>query len=329
MAKAWQPKDTTEKDGEQGTNYDHFTGEVRVIPLDGIPSDVEALVVKAKMLGLDLEWKDKGPIAVVSIALDEPSPTVLLLRVHGEEGSKKLPGFLEAVLTSNEVKKVIGGYWYPKRNDPRKLEETFDIKFDALQGFVGLANFAENKGLKERERRLEDIAAVFGWTIKKDKSITTSDWEADELSQDQKQSAADDVWFTLQCFRKLEEYEAPKVKPTFVKVKDVTPDGKGVNLMLKCVRGAVAVEGRDDLQEAVYGDDTGIVTVSLRAETDAALRSTGASVRLQNAHVRMIKGHIRLLVDKWAALKVTDEPHNFELKETNDISATEYELVGQ
>eukprot|EP00421_Protoceratium_reticulatum_P001374 CAMPEP_0168366822 /NCGR_PEP_ID=MMETSP0228-20121227/5419_1 /TAXON_ID=133427 /ORGANISM="Protoceratium reticulatum, Strain CCCM 535 (=CCMP 1889)" /LENGTH=43 /DNA_ID= /DNA_START= /DNA_END= /DNA_ORIENTATION= len=41
----------------------------------------------------------------------------------------------------------------------------------------------------------------------------------------------------------------------------------------------------------------------------------------------MVKSHIRLVADKWAAFKPAAEPLGFEVKEDNDISATEYERV--
>merc|ERR1712063_68558 len=97
-------------------------------------------------------------------------------------------------------------------------------------------------------------------------------------------------------------------KPNFTKVADITPDGKGVNVFLKCVKAPEAVDGPGELQEVVCGDETGIVTVSFRGDETITMCQAGASLRLQNAHVRMIKGRIRLVADKWAAFKVADQP---------------------
>merc|ERR1712194_905282 len=125
----------------------------------------------------------------------------------------------------------------------------------------GLANMAKDKGFSKTS--LVDIGEHFGWTLKKDREQTTSDWEADELSAAQIQYAADDVWFTLQCYLKLKDYTPPLVEktlPKFIKVKDIDPDSKGVNVMLKCTRASEPVEGSDTLKEAVCGDETGCVT---------------------------------------------------------------------
>mmetsp|Transcript_97245 Transcript_97245/g.187466 ORF Transcript_97245/g.187466 Transcript_97245/m.187466 type:complete len:128 (+) Transcript_97245:108-491(+) len=115
-------------------------------------------------------------------------------------------------------------------------------------------------------------------------------------------------------------------KPTFMKVGKITPDGKGVNVMVKCVKAPEAVAASVSLKEVVVGDDTGIVTMSLRTEEHAAICTVGSSIRVQNATVRMVKGHIRLVADKWAAFKPASEPLDITVKEDNDMSATEYEL---
>merc|ERR1712100_623250 len=90
-------------------------------------------------------------------------------------------------------------------------------------------------------------------------------------------------------------------------VKDLNPGSKNFNVIVKCVKAAAAVEGDDsELKEAVCGDDTGVVTISLRTAEHAALCKAGSAIRAQNAHVRMIKGFIRLVVDKWSAFKAAD-----------------------
>eukprot|EP00408_Alexandrium_pacificum_P063198 CAMPEP_0171177530 /NCGR_PEP_ID=MMETSP0790-20130122/12287_1 /TAXON_ID=2925 /ORGANISM="Alexandrium catenella, Strain OF101" /LENGTH=135 /DNA_ID=CAMNT_0011642431 /DNA_START=124 /DNA_END=531 /DNA_ORIENTATION=- len=119
----------------------------------------------------------------------------------------------------------------------------------------------------------------------------------------------------------------PLKKPKFIKIKDIDPDSRGVSVMVKCVKDPVKVAASESLEEAVCGDDTGIVTVSLRGEAQTAICKAGASIRLQNATVRMVKGHIRLVADKWAAFKAADEALTFDVKEDNDVSSTEYELV--
>lgn len=52
----------------------------------------------------------------------------------------------------------------------------------------------------------------------------------------------------------------------------------------------------------------------------------GTTVILRNAKIDMFKGSMRLAVDKWGRIEVT-EPSDFEVKESNNLSLVEYELV--
>jgi len=119
----------------------------------------------------------------------------------------------------------------------------------------------------------------------------------------------------------------PLKKPKFTKVKTISPDSRGVNLIVKCIKAPVAVEGSDGLREVRCGDDTGVVTISLRSDDHVALCKVGDAIRVQNAHTRMVKGFIRLAVDKWSAFKAADPGTvEFEAVDEMDVSVTEYEL---
>ncbi|XP_028087793.1 uncharacterized protein At4g28440-like [Camellia sinensis] len=51
-----------------------------------------------------------------------------------------------------------------------------------------------------------------------------------------------------------------------------------------------------------------------------------ATIILRNAKIDMFKGSMRLAVDKWGRVEVT-EPASFIVKEDNNLSLVEYELV--
>lgn len=51
-----------------------------------------------------------------------------------------------------------------------------------------------------------------------------------------------------------------------------------------------------------------------------------STVILRNAKIDMFKGSMRLAVDKWGRVEVT-EPAEFTVKEENNLSLVEYELV--
>ena len=52
----------------------------------------------------------------------------------------------------------------------------------------------------------------------------------------------------------------------------------------------------------------------------------GNTVIIRNAKIDMFKGSMRLAVDKWGRVEVT-EPASFDVKEDNNLSLVEYELV--
>lgn len=52
----------------------------------------------------------------------------------------------------------------------------------------------------------------------------------------------------------------------------------------------------------------------------------GTTVILRNAKIDMFKGSMRLAVDKWGRVEVT-EPASFSVKEDNNLSLIEYELL--
>jgi len=56
------------------------------------------------------------------------------------------------------------------------------------------------------------------------------------------------------------------------------------------------------------------------------LMNPGATLILRNAKIDMFKGSMRLAVDRWGRIEVT-EPANFEVRENNNLSLVEYELV--
>lgn len=56
------------------------------------------------------------------------------------------------------------------------------------------------------------------------------------------------------------------------------------------------------------------------------LMKPDTTIILRNAKVDMFKGSMRLAVDKWGRVEVT-EPAQFVVKEDNNLSLVEYELV--
>nr|CAB3478328.1 unnamed protein product [Digitaria exilis] len=110
---------------------------------------------------------------------------------------------------------------------------------------------------------------------------------------------------------------AAKRKPVFVKVEQLKPGTTGHTLVAKVLSSnTVLQKGRPGaaaagpaarptkIAECLIGDETGCILFTARNE----------------------QGSMRLAVDKWGRIEVT-EPASFNVKEDNNLSLVEYELV--
>ncbi|KAK6229387.1 hypothetical protein SCA6_018338 [Theobroma cacao] len=134
-------------------------------------------------------------------------------------------------------------------------------------------------------------------------------------------------------------------KPVFTKVEQLKPGTSGHTLTVKVLSSNVVLQkGRSVSQhlrqtriaECLIGDETGSIIFTARNDQVFQLVSVvicivdlmkpGATVILRNAKIDMFKGSMRLAVDKWGRVEVT-EPAKFVVKEDNNLSLVEYELV--
>ncbi|XP_043702131.1 uncharacterized protein At4g28440-like [Telopea speciosissima] len=125
-----------------------------------------------------------------------------------------------------------------------------------------------------------------------------------------------------------------KRKPVFTTVDQLKPGTTGHTLTVKVLNSnTVLQKGRAASQhlrgtriaECLVGDDTGCIIFTARNE-QVDMMKPNATVILRNAKIDMFKGSMRLAVDKWGRVEVT-EPAKFVVKEDNNLSLVEYELV--
>uniref|UniRef100_A0A0D9WEA7 Single-stranded DNA binding protein Ssb-like OB fold domain-containing protein n=1 Tax=Leersia perrieri TaxID=77586 RepID=A0A0D9WEA7_9ORYZ len=127
-------------------------------------------------------------------------------------------------------------------------------------------------------------------------------------------------------------------KPVFVKVDQLKPVTNGHTLTVKVVSAnPVPARGRSGgsgpavgsrparIAECLVGDETGVIVFTARNEQVDMLKPGNTAI-LRNARIDMFKGSMRLAVDKWGRVEVTD-PASFTVKEDNNLSLVEYELV--
>ncbi|KAL7244317.1 hypothetical protein ACSBR1_016539 [Camellia fascicularis] len=144
----------------------------------------------------------------------------------------------------------------------------------------------------------------------------------------------------------MTETKSSMRKPVFTKVDQLCPGTSGHNLIVKVVSSNMVLQkGRPDgpqvrqmqIAECLVGDETG--TIVFTASNDQGNVPSGdliivlvdmmkpdATIILRNAKIDMFKGSMRLAVDKWRRVEVT-EPASFIVKEDNNLSLVEYELV--
>ncbi|PKU60104.1 uncharacterized protein At4g28440 isoform X2 [Dendrobium catenatum] len=123
-------------------------------------------------------------------------------------------------------------------------------------------------------------------------------------------------------------------KPVFVKVDQLKPGTNGHTLSVKVLesktvlqksRAASTQPRQSKISECIVGDETGTIIFTARND-QVDMMKVGATVTLRNAKIDMFKGSMRLAVDKWGRVEVT-EPASFSVKDGNNLSLVEYELV--
>ncbi|EER93484.1 hypothetical protein BDA96_01G100500 [Sorghum bicolor] len=124
-------------------------------------------------------------------------------------------------------------------------------------------------------------------------------------------------------------------QPTFTKVDQLRPGTHGHNLIVKVVDSKMVVQrGRDGgpqgrqmrIAECLVGDETGIIVFTARNDQVDVMKP-GTTVELRNAKIDMFKGSMRLAVDKWGIVKAAESSAEFTVKEDNNLSLIEFELV--
>ncbi|KAL5213691.1 hypothetical protein ABZP36_002843 [Zizania latifolia] len=116
-------------------------------------------------------------------------------------------------------------------------------------------------------------------------------------------------------------------KPVFTTVDQLRPWTHGHTLAatVSATRTVLDKPPRARLVECLISDHIGTILFTARNQ-QVDLVKLGTTVIFRNAKIDMFKGTMRLPVDKWGRIEVT-EPANFQVKEDNNVSLIEYELV--
>ncbi len=113
------------------------------------------------------------------------------------------------------------------------------------------------------------------------------------------------------------------------KVKDLTPESKQVNVLVKVVglseqREITSRFGEArKLVEATVGDETGTVLLTLWNDQIEQVAKDD-TILIDNGYVSLVRGHIRLNVGKYGSLTKSEETLG-DVNTSLDMSAVEYE----
>jgi len=125
--------------------------------------------------------------------------------------------------------------------------------------------------------------------------------------------------------------ERPRPAAVDVKVGELTPSSKAVNVVAKVVsKGEVrsTTSGRDysphKVVDALVGDETGCVYLNLwDANIDKV--KEGDVLKIKNGYVNLFRGNIRLNIGRYGSFEVVAEPLVKEVNTENNVSSKQYE----
>lgn len=138
----------------------------------------------------------------------------------------------------------------------------------------------------------------------------------------------------FQVFWRMAESKSGMTYTIVNKVDQLRPGTSGHTITVKVVNSKKVMQrGRPNgpqtrqmrLAECLVGDETGMIVFTARND-QVDLMKEGNTVILRNAKVDLFKGSMRLAVDRFGQVEVT-EPANISVKEDNNLSLIEFELV--
>jgi replication factor A1 len=124
--------------------------------------------------------------------------------------------------------------------------------------------------------------------------------------------------------------EEPSESEELVKVETLTPNSRGVNIIVKVVsKGEVrSVTGRDysvrRVADALVGDETGSIYMTLWDDKIDAIND-GDTLRITNGYINLFRGNMRLNVGKYGSYEVLEDSPIAEVNTENNLSDKRYE----
>jgi replication factor A1 len=120
-------------------------------------------------------------------------------------------------------------------------------------------------------------------------------------------------------------------QPVDVKVGELTPQSRAVNVLAKVVSKSEIRDiaaGRDGaahkVSDALVGDETGSVYLTLWDDNITKVNE-GDTINVKNGYVNLFRGNIRLNIGRYGTLAVSEQPLAGEVNTENNVSNQVYE----
>lgn len=127
----------------------------------------------------------------------------------------------------------------------------------------------------------------------------------------------------------MSETTAPQPEARNVKISELTPESKRVNIRAKVLNVGETREipnrfgPTNRVCEATVGDASGCVILSLWNDQIGTINQ-GDNIAIENGYVSLVRGHIRLNTGKYGKITPTEEDIA-DVNEENNISEAEHE----
>lgn len=125
--------------------------------------------------------------------------------------------------------------------------------------------------------------------------------------------------------------EKPRPQPVNVKVGELTPNSKAVNVTAKVVsKGEVrsTTSERDYSQhrvvDALVGDETGCIYLNLWDDSIDKVKE-GETLNIKNGYVSLFRGSMRLNIGRYGSFETVTESPIKEVNTQNNLSSKQYE----
>ncbi len=125
--------------------------------------------------------------------------------------------------------------------------------------------------------------------------------------------------------------ERPQPQPVNVKVGELTPNSKAVNVTVKIVsKGEVrsTTSGRDysvhKVTEALVGDETGCIQLNLWDDNIEKIKEN-ETVSIKNGYVNLFRGYMRLNIGRYGSFETVAESPISTVNTENNLSTKQYE----